>query len=249
MRNFKSKFNKKNLTSIFSFCLFILFSITLTFTSLAWFQDKKFAGGVIKFGDIGVEAIVKNLTSTSIGESGTSLSTTADFHLFIASYNNSLQENLYETPKELNKLFFDNVKQNDSLTILNPSITPYKNTTSYFLRSRWQIKVDSTEIDEAEWAEKANISSLPNFSSDWVKNNNFYYYVGSEIQSISNANDLKVNSYNEVSTGEVKFFDDMNLKVQIVDDEFDINIKEIEINLIFEVIEANIDYVNSEWFS
>lgn len=245
MNNLKIKFNSKKLTSFISVCLFILFTLTITLTSFAWFQDKKFAGGIIKFGDIGIEAVVKNLTSSSISGTGTSLGTAVDFHLYIGSYNNTINETNYDTAKELDKTFFNNVKQSDSLTILNPSIEPSKNTTSYFLRSRWQVKVNSSEVA----INQANVLSLPEFSSEWVEKDNFYYYVGTDKNSITDASDLKLNNYNTTSSGEVKFFDDSKLKIQIVDDEFDINIEEIELNLIFEVIEANLEYVNSEWFA
>ena len=248
MNNLKLKFNSRKLTSFISLCLFVLFTLTLTFTSLAWSLDKKFAGGVIKFGDIGIEAVVKNLTSSSVSGSGTSLGTAADFHLYIGSYNDTLNNTNYDTAKELDKSFFNNVKQGDSLTILNPSIEPSKNTTSYFLRSRWQVKVNNIEIPENN-LEQANVLSLPQFSSEWVKKGDFYYYVGTEKDIVTDASDLKLNNYNTTSSGEVKFFDESELKIKIVDDGFDINIEEIEVNLIFEVIEANLSYVNTEWFA
>ena len=252
MINNKKIFSKKSLSTFIGGVLFVIFSVTLTLTSFAWFTDGKFAGGIIRFGEIGIEAIAKNLTSGSIGQSGVSLSSQADFHLFIDAYSDGLTVEEYDNPLELSESIFDNVKQNDGLRIVNPTLEPNSLTVSYYLRSKWQVLVGQTVISEQNWATQANIERLPEFGSEWVLGPGDYYYcVNQNVTQISSVSDLKENSNNGVSTGEVLFFnvEEDNLFIKIEDTNYNTNIQGIEIRLIIEVIEADSDYVTQTWLS
>ena len=260
MNNINSNLHKfKISTKVLSFILCAILSASLIGVSFAFFRVKNDVKGSI-FLSAGLVAEVENLSTGTISD----LKQEKLLNLYVKSIQKDFTANTTQTlfEYEPNTMILNSEENvytsaGDVITLYNPTIRAGKGSRGFYLRSMFYAFTLDDSGNENKIAPQNlvfyNFKSIPNFSSNWVLNNNdnYYYNVKQNVTEYTGVNDLYLNFYNSETdrSNLIKFFDD-NSKIEINTINFDDSKlgQKVYFKLVIEFIEAeDADYINKNW--